>query len=180
MYFVANAANSRNWYKREKHHAALANGAKQSLFVVTPGGLPRVVMAVCLLLQRKITMRALLTAIAITVSLAGTSAYAQTESALDKALGDVPVEKMLSQILSAIDVNAITAGAEQAAKDLAAGKTPAPGNSQALQDMQTKLQNNMASMGPEVLRAMLGALGPMLTEIKNELKADLPGIASSR
>jgi hypothetical protein len=125
-------------------------------------------------------MRALLTTIAITASLAGTSAYAQTDSALDKALGEVPIEKMLGQILSAIDVNAITAGAEQAAKDAAAGKTPELANSQALQDMQAKLQKSMATMGPEMLRAMLGALGPMLSEIKNELKADLPGIASSR
>jgi hypothetical protein len=125
-------------------------------------------------------MRALITAIAITASIVGTSAYAQTESALDKALGDIPVEKLLSQILSAIDVNAITAAAEQAAKDAAAGKTPAPANSQALQEMQTKLQNSMATMGPEMLRTMLGALGPMLAEIKNELKAELPGIASSR
>jgi hypothetical protein len=137
-------------------------------------------VAVRLLLQRKLPMRAFLTAMVITVSLAGTSAFAQTDSALDKALGDVPVEKMLSQILSAMDVNAITAGADQAAKDIAAGKPPTPANSQALQDMQIKLQKSLASMTPEMLRAMLGALGPMLNEIKSELKAELPGIASSR
>jgi hypothetical protein len=96
-------------------------------------------------------------------------ARAQSDAAIDKALANMPVEKIMHQMLGSVDVSALTQQIEQAAKDVASGKTPDLANTQALQDMQAKMQKNMAEIAPDLARTLLGLIGPLMTEMKSEM-----------
>ncbi len=120
--------------------------------------------------MRKIVFVSVLT-IASLVS--ATSVYAQTDSAVDKAVANIPIEKIIGQLLGSIDFNALSAGMEQAAKDVAEGKQPDLAKTPALQDMQAKLQKQIAIVGPELLKTMLAVMGPLMAELKNEVAKEL-------
>jgi hypothetical protein len=118
--------------------------------------------------------KAFLASVLALASLVGaSSAYAQADSAVDQALANIPIEKIVGQLLGSIDFNALRAGMEQAAKDVAEGKPPQPGNSPALQDMQAKLQKQIAIVGPDLMKTMLAVMGPLLAEVKNEITKEL-------
>lgn len=128
--------------------------------------------------------KTLLSFLLVFASMVGaTHAYAQTapsgaldsamDSAVDKALANLPLEKMLGHMLASIDVPALSASLEQAAKDVTAGKSPQIGNSPALQEMQATMQKRMAMLAPELLKSMLTLIGPVMHEIKSELARDI-------
>jgi hypothetical protein len=100
------------------------------------------------------------------------------DSALDKTLANLPLEKMLGQMLTSIDVPALSASLEQAAKDVAAGKSPQPGNSPAVQEIQATMQKRMATLAPELVKSMLALIGPVMHEIKSELARDIQDSAA--
>lgn len=105
----------------------------------------------------------------------------QTESALDKAVANMPIEKLLAQLLGGIDFNALSVGMEQAAKDVAEGKQPELAKTPALQDMQAKLQKQFGIVGPELMKTMLAVMGPLLAELKNDISKELgPEAAPAR
>jgi hypothetical protein len=120
--------------------------------------------------MRKIVLASVL-ALASLVSASG--ALAQTnlpaDSAVDQALANLPIEKIMGQLLGSIDFNALSAGMEQAAKDVAEGKPPQLGNSPALQDMQAKLQKQIGVLVPDLMKTLLAVMGPLMAEMKNEM-----------
>jgi hypothetical protein len=97
------------------------------------------------------------------------SAQAQADSAVDQALANIPIEKIVGQLLGSIDFNALRAGMEQAAKDVAEGKQPDLTQSPALQDMQAQLHKQIGMVGPDLLKTMLAVMGPLMAEIKNDM-----------
>jgi hypothetical protein len=113
-------------------------------------------------------------AIASMVCASPAFAQAQTDSAVDKAVANIPIEKMIGQLLGSIDFNALSAGMEQAAKDVAEGKQPDLTKNPALQDMQAKLQKQIAIVGPDLLKTMLAVMGPLMAEIKNDIAKEFP------
>jgi hypothetical protein len=118
-------------------------------------------------------------AIASLVCANGAFAQANTQagSAVDKAMANIPIEKIIGQLLGSIDFNALSAGMEQAAKDVSEGKQPQLADSPALQDMQAKLQKQIGIVGPDLMKTMLAVMTPLLAEMKNEIAKDfnLPG-----
>jgi hypothetical protein len=97
------------------------------------------------------------------------TAFAQADSAVDKAIANIPIEKIIGQLLGSIDFNALGAGMEQAAKDVEQGKQPDLTNNPALQDMQAKLQKQIGIVGPDLLKTMLAVMSPLMDEIKNDI-----------
>ncbi len=121
-------------------------------------------------------MRKFLTLTALVVSGWGGAglAHADTDAALEKAMANIPIEKILSQILSSIDTQALSQGLEKAAQDIAAGKAPEQGaTSPAMQEMQAKLQKQIQTMAPELARGMASVIGPLVSGALTELKAEL-------
>ncbi len=93
----------------------------------------------------------------------------QADSAVDKAIANIPIEKIIGQLLGSIDFNALSAGMEQAAKDTAEGKQPQWANNPALQDMQAKLQKQIGIVGPDLIKTVLAVMSPLMAEMKNEI-----------
>jgi hypothetical protein len=125
------------------------------------------------------TMRTIFTSACLSALLAVSSlvcaapALAQNDSAVDKAVANVQIEKIVLQLLGSLDLNALSADLEQAAKNVAAGKPPQITQSPALQDMQAKLQKQLAVVGPDLVKTMLAVMGPLLTEMRQELSKEL-------
>jgi hypothetical protein len=107
--------------------------------------------------------------LAIASTVCTSTATAQTDSAVDKAVANIPIEKIIGQLLGTIDINALSVGMEQAAKDAAEGKQPDLTHNPALQDMQAKLQKQIGIVGPDLLKTMLAVMGPLMNEIKNDM-----------
>jgi hypothetical protein len=93
--------------------------------------------------------------------------------ALENAVANLPLERVIGSMLSSIDVDALALSLEQTAKAAADGKTPNAASQQPLQDLQAKMQQKAAAAAPELLRGMASLVGPMLAEMKRELSAEL-------
>jgi hypothetical protein len=132
--------------------------------------------------MRKIVLASVL-AVSSLVCANGAFAQANTQadSAVGKAIANIPIEKIIGQLLGSIDFNALSAGMEQAAKDAAEGKQPQLTSNPALQDMQAKLQKQIGIVGPDLMKTMLAVIGPLMAEMKNEITKDfnLPGATAS-
>jgi hypothetical protein len=108
-------------------------------------------------------------------------AQERPDHTLEQTINELPVEKMIGNMLDAIDVDALgklaSQAGEQIAKDIAQGKTPdlsiSPSPTpQAILDLQAKMQKEMTSqisvLAPQLIRGFMGMLGPMLQELKAE------------
>jgi hypothetical protein len=116
--------------------------------------------------------------LAVSGMLCASSAMAQADSALDKAMDNLPIEKIIGQLLGSIDFKALGAGMEQAAKDVAEGKPPQMANSPALQEMQAKLQKQIGIVGPELMKAMALVMVPLMAEMKAEIGKEFGSAAT--
>lgn len=101
------------------------------------------------------------------------AAKKQAESTLDKAVANMQIEKLLAQLLSGIDFNALSTGMEQASKDVAEGKQPDLTKNPALQDMQAQLQKQIGIVGPDLMKTVFAVMGPLMAELKNDITKEL-------
>lgn len=110
------------------------------------------------------------------VTAAPTAKASTADAAVDKAISNLQIEKIMAQLLSSIDPKAIADVADQAAKDVAAGKEPQINSSKAVQDMQSAMQKQVTTLAPALMRSLVSMLAPILSELKSEmadsLKAD--------
>ncbi len=105
------------------------------------------------------TPTALLTALMLTAAVS-LPARAEPGDALDRAMNVELLEAVVLQTLSRIDLDAAINGFEQAAQAAADGRSSA--DNPELARARGALEQQMAQAGPQLARAAVGLLGPLL------------------
>jgi hypothetical protein len=129
----------------------------------------RVCMLVCAvpLLSAGVAAQTVSTGSAVTAAPIAKASAA--DAALDKAVANLQIEKIVAQVLSSIDPQAIADVADRAAQDVAAGKEPQINNPKAVQDMQTAMQKQVTTLAPRLIHSLVSMLAPIFNELKSEM-----------
>jgi hypothetical protein len=143
-------------------------------------------LAACLLLPIAVSAQALPSAASApaTGQVSSPAEPSAADKAIENALSKIPIDAMLSQLLSSIDIGALAAQAEKSIVAAASGKAPETATSEreraaqerSAQEAQAKIsaamQKQFATFAPELIRGLFAMVTPMLAELRSELASE--------